>query len=266
MRTERLPRPLLAGLRALLRLRPEMIVYRRGLADRMRVSGLVHEVCRGSVQRGPFAGMKLGLYLPDTSAKVLGSYEEELHDVVARLIVRSYRNVVNVGCSDGYYAVGCARRMAGATVYAYDLSPDMQNLTQATAVLNDVRVEVRGLCTPDDLEAIAASGATLIVSDCEGAELELIDPVRAPALVTATMLVELHELPGAPALESLAGRLEGSHRAKLIQSRPRDPGDYPELSDLTAHDRALAVFERPIVQWWALFEPIEAFSGTASAG
>lgn len=52
---------------------------------------------------------------------ILGSYEEELHEVVEEIIARSPAVVVDIGAAEGYYAIGFARRLPKTTVFAIDL-------------------------------------------------------------------------------------------------------------------------------------------------
>jgi len=77
----------------------------------------------------------------------LGCYEHELHPHVERLIGRTFDALLNIGCADGYYAVGLARRMPGAPVFAHDLNPKAQTGCREVAALNGVaeRGQVGGL-------------------------------------------------------------------------------------------------------------------------
>src|SRR5258708_39673128 len=77
------------------------------------------------VLSGPFLGMP---YLNEIiwgpiTPKWIGSYEAELHSVVEQLIAGEYREIVNVGCAEGYYAVGLASRIPKVKVLAFDLDP-----------------------------------------------------------------------------------------------------------------------------------------------
>src|ERR1700722_4624595 len=79
----------------------------------------------GRVQDGPFKGMTLvrnsswygGQILP----KLLGVYEFELFGDVERMIYNSPDIIINIGCAEGYYAVGFATRIPAAKVYAFDI-------------------------------------------------------------------------------------------------------------------------------------------------
>jgi hypothetical protein len=60
------------------------------------------------VAAGPFAGMKLDyeLFPKHTSPKFLGTYEQELHGGIERAIKLYPRYVSNIGCAEGFYAIG----------------------------------------------------------------------------------------------------------------------------------------------------------------
>jgi len=55
--------------------------------------------------------------------KLLGCYEAELHPVFAKWQAVPFRQVVNVGAAEGYYAVGCARLWPEAQVIAFETNP-----------------------------------------------------------------------------------------------------------------------------------------------
>lgn len=71
------------------------------------------------VASGPFAGMRLH---PEYSElpKFLGTYEANLHPAIRRLTARRYDVILNIGCAEGYYAIGFARAVPGAQVQAFD--------------------------------------------------------------------------------------------------------------------------------------------------
>ena len=74
------------------------------------------------VLAGPFAGMRYeteavhSMHVP----RLLGTYERELHASLERAPGMPYLRVINIGCGEGYYAVGLAMRLPGAHVHAFD--------------------------------------------------------------------------------------------------------------------------------------------------
>jgi hypothetical protein len=210
------------------------------------VSRRVAAICGETVARGPFTGLRLPELLPDTSAKLLGSYERELHPALERLLLQDFELVVNIGCSDGYYAVGAGKRLPAARAFAFDLNESFRRATVATAAANGVSVEVGATCTPERLRELCGSGRVLVICDCEGCERELI----APELTQdASIVLELH-----PGTENLPERFRDGYHVSLVESTGRDPAEYPELAELDAGDRSLAVFERMDAQSWAVIE------------
>jgi hypothetical protein len=206
------------------------------------------------VQSGPFHGMR---YLRASGSgllpKIVGCYEREIQCAVLESLQRGYRTVLNVGAGEGYYAVGYALRLPGAVVHAFDLDPLARQRLRKLAGLNGVsaRVRVGGLCTPDLLQALLGP-RSLVFSDCEGCEKELLDPERVPALCDADVLVELHDFLDPSISRTLLARLACSHDVRLYPAEERGAADEPLLRDLAADERDLAVQEgRPAGMHWA---------------
>ncbi|MBE2277588.1 MAG: methyltransferase [Rhodobacteraceae bacterium] len=198
------------------------------------------------VQGGPFAGMDYGVPPAEGAgaARLLGAYEAGLHPVIETIIARGYGQIVDIGCAEGYYAVGLARRMPQARVLARDISLRAQTLCATLAARNGVaaRVEVGGILTHADF-ARCAEVQTAVICDIEGAEDDLLDPAAAPDLLRADILVECHDgfRPGVTA--RLAARFAATHRITRIDrvlAADLLPDWAGALSDL---DRLLLLWE-----------------------
>lgn len=216
-------------------------------------------MCGGVVVRRPFSGTRFPGVISDTSAKLLGSYEKELHPVIENLLADRFDSMVNIGCSDGYYAVGVARRLPpGTRIYAFDIHQPYREATEQTAAANNLGIQVGSICTPEELLRICSGGRTLVISDCEGCEDELIRPELVP---NATVLVELH--PFAATDQNVPRRFAGTHDIELITSTGlREPSEYPELASLPRETQEMAVFEgRGVGQQRAVLRPRRAASG-----
>jgi hypothetical protein len=204
---------------------------------------------------GPFAGLT---YVEEASnsmllPKLIGSYEAELRPVIERAIATPYRTIVDIGCAEGYYAIGMAAHMTGVTVYAYDIDDHARDWCNHFAVLNHLadRVHVYGRCDAAELER-RLEPPSLVICDCEGYEAILLDPQAAPKLRRADILVELHEAEQPGVTQAIRDRFSGSHDLQLIDQQPRDPADYPILAGLPSSDQRLAVDEmRGSPQQWA---------------
>jgi hypothetical protein len=216
------------------------------------------------VATGPFAGMR---YIDNAHGsrlipKLVGSYEAELHEIIQRVIDHAPPVVIDVGCAEGYYAVGFARALPDANVIAFDISEPARALCAELARANGVidRVFIQGRCDCATLHRLPLTGAFLLV-DCEGDELELLQPDLVPGLAHTTILVELHDcfVPGLS--QRLLARFESTHHVRLVPRQGRNPDDYPTLRGLKRPEQLRAVDEdrtingEPIEQQWALLEP-----------
>lgn len=202
------------------------------------------------VRGGPFAGMTYvadpseGCFLP----KIFGTYEQELHELVGSWKGSDYAQVINVGCAEGYYAVGLARNL-GIPIHAFDIDAVARERCAALARDNGVAelVHVGGELTPEGLNGFA--GPTLVICDIEGGERSLLDPEAAPALKQMDVLVEAHEsfVPGVT--ETLRRRFASTHEVTLIANGARAVRIPESLHGRDTLDQALALWE------WRIADP-----------
>jgi len=204
---------------------------------------------QGTVVRdGPLAGLD---FLAQSAegchiSKLLGCYEQPLLPHIDAAIGENYPLILNIGCAEGYYAVGMARRMAATQVLAFDLNPKAQQVCTELAAKNGVsdRVSVGALFKPEDFAAYAGQ-KVLVLCDIEGGERDLLDPVVAPALAGMDVIVESHEclIPGITKL--LIDRFVATHDITVIEdSGQRElPNAPPWFNNLAHLDQLLAVWE-----------------------
>jgi hypothetical protein len=193
--------------------------------------------------------------------KLVGAYEAELHGVLRTILARPYATVIDVGCAEGYYAVGLALRLPGAVTYAFDIAAAARERCGELAGLNGVRdrVVIEGECTAERLQELLRPPA-LVVCDCEGAEVELLDPEQAPALREADLLIELHDDQrlDVEVTPTLLSRFRDTHDVTLIGLQERRPDRYPALHFLAPGAQRLALHEdRMPGQQWAFLTPRE---------
>lgn len=211
-----------------------------------------------SVLGGPFAGLT---YISRSfgsafNPKLVGCYELELHKVLESIASKNYSEIIDIGCAEGYYAVGLAVKIPTARVYAFDTDLVAQKLCKELAQLNRVtdRVIVQGSCSRETLCELPLKKA-LIICDCEGYELELLQPQLAPVLRSCDLLVELHDFINPSISSTLLNRFADTHDIELIQSTTRNPSAYPVLNFLSQEERSLAVAEfRPQAMQWAFMQ------------
>ncbi len=93
------------------------------------------------VRHGPFKGMKYPQKVSIGSElypKLLGSYESELTDTINFILKQDYSTILDIGCAEGYYAVGIGRIIQNARVIAYDTDEIALKLCNQMAQLNNV--------------------------------------------------------------------------------------------------------------------------------
>lgn len=213
---------------------------------------------KSQVQAGPFKGM----ILPDSASwgsgdvcpKLLGTYEQELHVSIETCIARKPDIVVNVGCAEGYYAVGMAMRLPDAKITAYDKDPKAAQICSNASAKNGVGFIAGGFeCHAVDLSIVAHNAKregqrVLIIMDAEGAELELV----TRQLDNCDLIIECHDFKDRSITPKLLEILEPWHDVKIIHEGPRDPSGIPLLAKLNTLERYCAVCEfrpGPIMNW-----------------
>lgn len=220
---------------------------------RVRSTYLEHQPF--TVMSGPFAGME---YIENATGsmllpKLVGSYEAELAPALQSILATNYASVLDIGCAEGYYAVGLARGLQKATVYAHDTDPLAQKMCAEMARLNDVsaRVQVGGEVNHAEMQRILERGKSLVVCDCDGCERFLLDPQSVPALRQSDLLVETHDFLDAGVTDALRLRFAPTHTVSLFEMQTRNPQDWSAVSRLTPPDQEIALSEyRPAAQQW----------------
>jgi hypothetical protein len=222
-----------------------------------------------TVRHGPFSGMKFAPVLPNSllSPKVIGSYESQIHQWINDAIAHGYDKILDIGCAEGYYAVGFALKSRNSIVYAYDTDERSRGNTAALACLNGMaeKVDVRGLCTFEELNR-EISNRTLIFCDIEGSEFDLLRPDLTAVLSRADLIVETHEDERPGVTEVLVRRFLASHRIEIVYHCARYAAEFPVLKAVPAREHALLLEEgRSPRQSWIRFlakqpgaiEPVE---------
>lgn len=205
------------------------------------------------VLSGPFAGMAFvdpgnGNYAP----LLLGCYEQELHDIVRGIPAAGYERVINIGCGEGYYAVGIKRLHPAIQMWAHDIDPRLQQKCRDMAALNGVGIAVGGAFDPNDF-ATHADHKTLVWCDIEGHEDVLLDPVRHPALAAMDILAELHPTDQGHLVERIPARFAATHRVEVIRPRGHVFPMPDWLRDGSQINQLLVQFEwRGVATPWAM--------------
>lgn len=204
------------------------------------------------VKNGPFQGMRYPSANSAGSAllpKLLGSYEAELNGLLAQIVNADYAEILDIGCAEGYYAVGLAMKCPNVRVHAYDVNPKARAMCESMAKLNGTldRLVLGGWCDESTLINFPFRGRALIISDCEGYEKQLFTPKVAKALINHDILIEVHDLIDFTISSSLRKAFEATHDILVIQSvddvKKVNTYSFKELEGYSLRER-----------WWIMRE------------
>jgi hypothetical protein len=214
-------------------------------------------------------GIFKGLRYPDLEAsgsalwpKLLGSYELEIQELLEKLCQKKYKNIYNIGCAEGYYAVGFGLRIPSAKIFAYDSDPEARQRTVQMATLNNVQdsIVVGDFFSSSDLSTIPQGHMCLVVCDCEGYEKQIFHAEGIRYLLDSDVLIEIHDFIDITISDSLKEVFKDSH--DLISVKSIDDIEkakiykFPEASQYSLEERKMLFAEgRPAIMEWCLFTP-----------
>jgi len=205
------------------------------------------------VRNGPFQGMhypRRSAYSRHAIPKLLGSYEQELHPAINRILAdKTFRRYLDIGSAEGYYSAGFAFKTR-SPVYAFEIDPFERRHTRLMARVNGVQdlLQLEGWCSPERIRRLCQD-RSFILADCEGFEMELFTPYLAASLFHSDLIIELHLAKRAVISRFLAS-FSATHHIELMTSLPRFASDCPDLIRLgLADDQLVNEFRQPGQQW-----------------
>ncbi len=236
------------------------ILEKRHFSDEALKNALESILKDMTVKNGIFKGMRYpklqavgsGLY-----PKFIGSYEAELTDILLDICERSYDKIVDVGCAEGFYAVGLAMKIPSASVLAFDINEKALDLCRRMAVLNGVeeRIEFGGICDSSVMMQIDFGRRGLIICDCEGFEKELFTDEVIPKLSSCDLLIETHDCDDIEISTYLCKQFANTHNLLAVSSiddiQKAKYYEYPEIADcnLALRYYLLAERRRSVMEW-----------------
>ena len=183
------------------------------------------------IQAGPFKGLN---YV-DTAIgssylhKLIGSYEAILHPYIYSLEGRNFDTVIDIGSAEGIYTVGFGRMFPEARLIGFELEKQGRDLNREFYAKNNLKNELT-LLEEARAENVAPfiTDKTLLVCDCEGGEVDILNPeVNSAYKNIDTAIIELHDFIRPGAKEVLTERFKGTHTIKLIPFKLANPDDFP---------------------------------------
>lgn len=204
------------------------------------------EECEFLVRSGVGKGMRYPRRFAHGSvfdAKLCGSYESEIHPQIEAVFQRrAYRILVDIGCAEGYYAVGLARRFNQLRVFGFDTESAARDLMVELAAFNGVadRVFPCMRFSPHTFSVFPWEKRSLVICDCEGYEHQLFSSAIMEDIRQVDFLIELHRKEGNDIRQRLEQLFEKTHRSifipvipaveKFLQMRPTVPTEISNES------------------------------------
>lgn len=219
------------------------------------------------VLHGPFKGMKYPSFSSAGSSlfpKLLGSYEKELHEVIDKFLKEEYDEVLDIGCAEGYYAVGLALKSNLKNIYAYDTDEAARTLCAEMARVNNVesKVSIKKTCTPEELKNFKFHGKALIICDCEGYEKVLFNEQNIQNLKNCDLLIETHDFISLDISTNLTKLFSNTHHIQSIKSiddiEKAKGYSYEDTAGLSLNEKMSLFREcRPTIMEWLICTPKE---------
>lgn len=221
------------------------------------------------VKNGAFKGMKYPDLISCGSSiypKLLGFYEPELNDIFDIINSKTYSEIIDIGCAEGYYAIGLALKHPAARIFAYDTNSLATKQCEKMAKLNNVneRISIGGFFSPEELGNFKFSNKGLIICDCEGYENQLFNSDNIDNLKNIDLLIEIHDFVDYNISYNVLELFNYSHDYQVVRSmddtlklnKQLSKMGFKEIEKLSYYDQFQAVAEcRRFTMEWIFFTP-----------
>ena len=195
--------------------------------------------------------------------KLLGSYESELHSTILTFQNNDYTEILDVGCAEGFYAVGMAMNFKFTKLYAFDSDPCALIACEEMAKENNVhdRIITRGGLDSQTLSSFTFQKRGLIICDCEGYEKELFTKENIHNLTSCDLIIETHDLFDIEISTYLIELFKDTHTIETILStddiNKAIDSQYTELEHLSLIEKKkLLAEECQAIMKWLICRPI----------
>ncbi|MCF8272791.1 MAG: hypothetical protein K9I95_03070 [Flavobacteriaceae bacterium] len=170
------------------------------------------------IYSGPFSGLKIPLKASKilTISEVLGLYESCLHSKFEYLISNGVKDILLVGGNNGYYAAGLSYLFNPNSIKIFETEVYFHSIIESWFIENELcNMSILGKATIEEFKKFE-SNIELIFMDCEGFEIELLDPLIFPWQQKAEILLEIHPFYVKNLIATLADRFRMTHYLEII--------------------------------------------------
>ena len=203
----------------------------------------------------------------DYASKLLGFYEEQIQNLIVDVQKKNnLKTLINIGCGDGYHALGLVKNKFFTKSICYDISLEARNILETNVKsnnLNDkfiIRKEANIDEIKKDLQKIK-SEETLFLIDIEGAEFTLFKDEDFNFLKKSFIVIEDHNffIKDNELKEKFYSSLHKYFNVEFIENGSRNPFVIQNnfLDQLNDDSRFLLLSEgRSQKMGWIFLSPI----------
>ena len=213
----------------------------------------------GRILTGPFSGVRLSRETKwsgsvDIASKLFGLYEQQIQFWLTK---NQWSAFVNIGASDGYYAVAMKQTGFALESYAFEQNISAHSEIQNLAQLNSTTLDgVFGVFESREVDWIQELSRTkpdvLVLLDIEGGEWDLLNKSNLEKLSMCHLIIEIHEFSeNSRSLDALVKLIETTHVVSIQDDAQRVWPSHELISKLTNAERLVIAFEgRPSLMRW----------------
>jgi precorrin-6B methylase 2 len=176
------------------------------------------------VLAGLFKGMiypRLESYGSELAPKILGTYEYEIQDKLKTFMDFAPNNVLDIGCAEGYYAVGIGMKLNKSRILAFDVSKKAISLCKNLASRNGVsNIDYKEKCDSSYIADFPFQKNDLIICDTEGYEWLLFNETNVQNLRNCNLIIELHNSEN-HSRANFINLFKNTHQIEIFQYKKR---------------------------------------------
>jgi hypothetical protein len=167
---------------------------------------------------GPFSG----IIIPKESnslltiSEILGLYESCLHSKFTDLLNQDISNVILVGGNNGYYAAGISYLFNPEILNIYESESKFHPIINSWFLENKLsQINILGKATSEEFGSIE-SKIDFLFMDCEGYEIELLNPQLFLWQQKTEILLELHPFYVSNLIAKISSKFKKTHNIEII--------------------------------------------------
>lgn len=194
---------------------------------------LISQKIGKQIYTGPFAGLKIPEVLISRLklAEILGLYESCLHLIFSNLANRNIDNVMIIGGHKGYYPAGLSNFLRPKKMYVYEMDDAYYPLIETWTEINQLSPFIMGKEATEELLEHFPDKIDFLLIDCEGAEVNLLQPNKFKWQQKTDVLVEIHHFYNNKILGDIIERFKDTHEINIIYDDIEEDNKIKKILD-----------------------------------